>query len=38
MARVPNDRTSNEAGLFEVYKLRRIGNESEKLRKLLDEL
>ncbi|WP_289077057.1 hypothetical protein [uncultured Parasutterella sp.] len=38
MARATNDRTSNEAGLFEVYKLRRIGNESEKLRKLLDEL
>ncbi|WP_289163688.1 hypothetical protein [uncultured Parasutterella sp.] len=38
MARVPNDRTSNEADLFEVYKLRRIGNENEKFRELLDEL
>ena len=38
MARVPNDRTSNEADLFEVYKLRRIGNENEKFRELIDEL
>ncbi len=38
MARSSNDRTSNEADLFEVYKLRRIGNENEKFRELLDEL
>lgn len=31
-------KVSNRDGFIEVYKLRRIGNESEKLRELLDEL